>query len=90
MLDIVRRYSVGQKAKKILLLLASVAVLCAVIIVANTQAQKRKLAVSMDFIMDTVIEQKLYGKTVSRLWTKSAADFGNMSRCVRCIWRKAR
>ena len=62
MLDIVRRYSVGQKAKKILLLLASVAVLCAVIIVANTQAQKRKLAVSMDFIMDTVIEQKLYGK----------------------------
>ena len=52
----------GQKAKKILLLLASVAVLCAVIIVANTQAQKRKLAVSMDFIMDTVIEQKLYGK----------------------------
>ena len=85
MLDIVRRYSVGQKAKKILLLLASVAVLCAVIIVANTQAQKRKLAVSMDFIMDTVIEQK-----VSRLCTKSAADFGNMSRCVRCIWRKAR
>ncbi len=62
MLDIVRRYSVGQKAKKILLLLASVVVLCAVIIVANTQAQKRKLAVSMDFIMDTVIEQKLYGK----------------------------
>ena len=48
MLDIVRRYSVGQKAKKILLLLASVVVLCAVIIARFCPSSLKKLITGAD------------------------------------------
>ena len=51
-----------QKVKYLLLALVSCALLCGIVVAANRQAQEYQLSVSTSFIMDTVIEQKLYGR----------------------------
>ena len=51
-----------QKVKYLLLALVSCALLCGIVVAANRKAQEYQLSVSTSFIMDTVIEQKLYGR----------------------------
>lgn len=51
-----------QKVKYLLFALASCALLCGIVVAANRKAQEYQLSVSTSFIMDTVVEQKLYGK----------------------------
>ncbi len=50
------------KNKKILQIVASILVLGAVVVVANLQKERNTPTVSTEFMMDTVIMQKLYGK----------------------------
>lgn len=51
----------NSRAAKILLVAAAVVALGAVVVFGRIRAQQNKMSVSTSFIMDTVIEQKLFG-----------------------------
>lgn len=52
----------AQKWKKVLSCLVGGMLLTVLLVAANVYSQNRKMTVSTNFIMDTVVEQKLYGR----------------------------
>ena len=56
----------NSKAVKILLVAAAVVALGGVVVFGRIRAQQNKMSVSTSFIMDTVIEQKLFGAQSQR------------------------
>lgn len=52
--------------KEAMLAAVSFAVLAVLVVAANLRTQEQRMATSVDFIMDTVVEQKLYGKNAQQ------------------------
>ena len=69
MLDIVRRLGVRQKTRTILLAAVALVVLVSIVAAARWREEEYHLTVSTCFVMDTVVELKLYGKN-----SQQAAD----------------
>ena len=73
-----------QKTKTILLGTVVLGLLVGIVLAARWYQQEYQLAVSTSFVMDTVVEQKLYGRIRSRRSQRSSGVCSSMSSSTRC------